>query len=217
MAGRSARRESARSRERRELAGERSRLAAALIGRSAEERRRLSRELRWDTGARGEEVLAEALAGRCPAVPILHDRRMPGSRANIDHIAVAASGVYVIDAKRYRGKIEVRSPLFGAARLMIAGHDRTKLLDGLAGQVAAVTDALLDLAPSVPVYGCLCFLAPEGFLADSGLPVLRTLKVNGVPLYYPRRLARRLNCEGSLTGSEADRVLFALAERLRPA
>jgi hypothetical protein len=39
---------------------------------------------------------------------------MPGSRANVDHIALAAC-VFVIDAKRYKGRIEVRKPHFNDA------------------------------------------------------------------------------------------------------
>jgi hypothetical protein len=34
---------------------------------------------------------------------ILHDRRSPRSRANIDHIAVSPTVVYVTDAKHYSG------------------------------------------------------------------------------------------------------------------
>jgi Nuclease-related domain len=217
-AGRSARCEAERSRERRQLSRPpRPRLLSALLGPSAEEKRLLAREKRWATGARGEEMVAEALARRCQDVPLLHDRRMPRSRANIDHIAVAASGVYVIDAKRYRGKIEVRRPLFAAPKLKIAGRDQTKLVDGLAKQLAAVEAALADLAPEVPVRGCFCFVAPEGFLADSGLPVLRTLEINGYRLYYPRRLAKRLNSSGPLTTAWARDLHAALAERsLRP-
>jgi len=39
---------------------------------------------------------------------ILHDRRIPGSRANIDHIVVAPSGVWIIDAKRYSDQLVQR-------------------------------------------------------------------------------------------------------------
>jgi Nuclease-related domain len=220
-AGRSARREYERKRQRRlQSTSHRSRLArliAALFGPSAKEKRQMAVEKRWATGGQGEAILAEFLAKRCPDVPLLHDRCMPHSRANIDHIAVGASGVYVIDAKRYRGKIEVRQPLFGAPKLRIAGRDRTKLVDGLAKQVAVVETTLADLAPKVHVHGCLCFVAPEGFMADSGLPVLRTLKINGYPLYYPRRLARRLNRSGALTPEQARQIHAALAEKLTPA
>jgi hypothetical protein len=217
-AGRSARRESERKRERR-LQGTPPksalpRLIAALFGPSAKEKRQVAEERNWAAGAVGEQLLAESLAGRCPEVPMLHDRRMPNSRANIDHIAVAACGVYVIDAKRYRGKIKVLKPLFGAQKLRIAGRDRTKLVEGLGKQVAVVRAVLVEVAPDVPVRGCLCFLAPEGFMADSGLPVLRTLKINGYPLYYPRRLAKRLNRPGPLTSEQARRIQAELAERL---
>jgi Nuclease-related domain len=220
-AGRSARRESERKRQRR-LQGTppRSslpRLVAALFGPSVKEQRQVAEEKSWATGAAGEQLLAESLARRCPAVSMLHDRRMPHSRANIDHIAVVASGVYVIDAKRYRGKIKVLKPLFGAQKLRIAGRDRTKLVDGLGKQVAVVKAALVDVAPDAPVRGCLCFVAPEGFMADSGLPVLRTLKINGYPLYYPRRLAKRLDGPGSLSREQARRIHARLAERLPPA
>jgi hypothetical protein len=220
-AGRSARREYERRRERRQQSARSksglARLFAALLGPSAKEKRQLADEKHWATGAQGEAILAEFLAKRCPDVPVLHDRHMPHSRANIDHIAVGASGVYVIDAKRYRGKIEVRQPLFGAAKLRIAGRDRTKLVDGLAKQVAVVEATLADLAPEVPVHGCLCFVAPEGFMADSGLPVMRTLKIKGYPLYYPRRLARRLNRSGPLTPEQTRQIHVALAEGLAPA
>jgi hypothetical protein len=48
----------------------------------------------WDTGAMGEERLGSRLnAVSSDAVLVLHDRRLPGSRANIDHLAVAPSGV----------------------------------------------------------------------------------------------------------------------------
>ncbi len=39
---------------------------------------------------------------------VLHDRRIPGSKANIDHIVVGPAGVFAIDTKRYTGKIERR-------------------------------------------------------------------------------------------------------------
>src|ERR1700709_487015 len=54
-------------------------------------------ERSWARGAGGEELVELALTKRCPDVPVLHDRRIPGSRANIDHIGIAATGVWVID------------------------------------------------------------------------------------------------------------------------
>lgn len=36
-----------------------------------------------------------------------HDRRIPPTRANIDHIVIAPTGVYVIDAKNYTGRAQL--------------------------------------------------------------------------------------------------------------
>ena len=102
-----------------------------------------------------------ALAKRCPDIPVLHDRRIPGSRANIDHIAVAPTGVWVIDAKRYKGKLQVAKPLFGKPTLQVAGRDKTKLVDGLAKQVELVTAAVAALGFDMPIHGCLCFVDTE--------------------------------------------------------
>ena len=215
VAGTSARRESERRRQRRleqrEARSGLAKLFGAVLGPSRAEQRSLREEHNWATGAAGEQMLATSLAKRCPDVLLLNDRAMPGSRANIDHIAVAASGVYVIDAKRYTGRIEVRNPLFGPEKLKIKGRDRTRLIEGLEKQVAVVEELL---ASEAPVHGCLCFLPPEGFMADSGLPVIRTLRVKGFPLYYPRRLAKRLGENGPLSRDQVRAIYDELAKKL---
>lgn len=220
-AGASAQREHERKRQRRiaeaESRGGLVKVLAFLSGPSATDKRRAMEEANWATGARGEQRLAQAVAGGCPGALMLHDRRMPASRANIDHIAVAVSGVYVVDAKCYRGTIKVVSPIFGPPRLMIAGRNRTKLIGGLDKQVAVVKAMLSEIAPDVPVHGCLCFLKPEGPGADGGLPLLRRLSIGGYPLYSQRRLIKRLNSAGALSEERALVIHGQLAERLRPA
>ena len=69
---------------------------------------------------------------------VLHDRRMPRGRGNVDHIAIAPTGVYVIDAKAWQGKVAAPTPLFGRQKLLIDGRDCTALIDGLDRQVAVV-------------------------------------------------------------------------------
>ena len=168
-------------------------------------------EVAWNTGAGGEEALGAHLAKRCPDVIVLHDRRIPRSRANIDHLAVAPSGVYVIDAKRYKGKIEVRKPFFGEPRLLIAGRDKRKLVDGLARQRETVRAALTETVPAMPVHACFCFLNPASQAGGSGLPVLRTLKIDDFPLFYPRRLSKRLNTPGALSAESRREVAELLS------
>jgi hypothetical protein len=168
-------------------------------------------ERRWAHGAGGEELVAEALDKRLATdVAVLHDRGMPRSRANIDHLAVAPSGVWVVDTKRYKGKIKVAKPLFGTAKLEIDGRDRTKLVDGLAKQVDAVAAAVAELAPGTPVHGAFCFVEGE-------LPLLGTPEIRGFPLVHRRLLAKRLNATGPLTAGAIAALATALADRFPPA
>ena len=143
---------------------------------------------------------------------MLHDRRLPGSRANIDHLAVAPSGIHVIDAKRYKGKVEVRKPFFGEAKLVIRGRDQTKLIRGLDRQVEAVRAAIGTNVPGVDVHGCLCFV---GGRADK--PLLRKLSLDGYPLLYPRQLAKSLNRPGELGADGIRELAETLAAALPPA
>jgi hypothetical protein len=61
---------------------------------------------RWSRGAEGERATA-ALLERLPARKwvVLHDRRVPGSRANIDHLVVGPTGVWVVDTKALRAEV----------------------------------------------------------------------------------------------------------------
>jgi Nuclease-related domain len=91
-------------------------------------------------GAAAERAVADSLAKRTTSdsVITLHNRRMPSGRGDIDHIAIAASGVWVIDTKDWAGKVEIESPWSGTTRLRIRGRDRTRLIDGLKRQITAV-------------------------------------------------------------------------------
>lgn len=161
----------------------------------------------WAIGARGEEHVAEVLEARLrPEAIVLHDRRIQRSRTNIDHITIAPSGVWVIDTKRYSGKVAVHAPLFGKVKLTIAGRDQTKLIDGLAKQVALVSEALAGLAADVPVHGALC-------IVDADLPLLGTTTFRGFPLLHPKPLARRINRGESLAADRVRATAVALAER----
>jgi hypothetical protein len=95
------------------------------------------------------------------SVAVLHDRRIPGSRANIDHLVITTGGVWVIDSKRYSGQPELRVE-GGWFRprvemLRIGGRDGSGLVDGVLRQVELVR-AVVD---PIPVTGVLCFIDAE--------------------------------------------------------
>jgi hypothetical protein len=117
----------------------------------------------WKVGAEGERRVGEVLQG-VRGIEVLHDRLIPGSRANIDHLVVGPSGVFVIDAKKYTGKLEVRDKggLFRHdPHLYVNGRDRTKTVDGVLRQVKVVRTALGDDFADVQIRGVLCFIGAK--------------------------------------------------------
>ncbi|HSS09069.1 MAG TPA: nuclease-related domain-containing protein [Acidimicrobiales bacterium] len=63
---------------------------------------------RWRRGAAGE-VATAALLSRLPRrFVVLHDRRLPGVRANVDHLVIGPTGVWVVDSKAYRARLRIR-------------------------------------------------------------------------------------------------------------
>jgi hypothetical protein len=170
-------------------------------------------EAAFARGAHGERTVAARLQRRISegSVIVLHDRRMPGGRGNIDHLAVAPSGVYVIDAKAHRGKVQISRPLRGSEKLLIAGRDWTRLLDGLDRQVAAARTVLTGIgSEEVHVQGVLCF-------TNADLPWLRTARMRGHLLMYGRALAKELNADGALVSPAVESLARTLAAALPPA
>lgn len=162
----------------------------------------------WAKGAEGEMVVGRAIDG-VPGVLALHDRAVPGSPANIDHIAVAPSGVYVIDAKHYMGAPQLQRLGDGSIlRLRVGGTDRSGLVAGVRAQLGVVAEAVGD--PAVPARAVLCFVGADwsgggGFVID------------GVGVTSPERLADLLATPGPL-GHDLIRAIHArLRERLAAA
>lgn len=147
----------------------------------------------WDKGAVGERRVAEILEAIAD-VEVLHDRLVPGKgAANIDHIVVSAAGVFVIDAKKYDGTLEVRDKgtwTRSDDRLYVAGRDRTKLTDGVLGQVDAVRSILREQWSDVPIHGILCFVGCDWTR-------LRPKFINGTTVVWPKALAEHLPKKGS--------------------
>jgi hypothetical protein len=131
---------------------------------------------------------------------LLHNRRMPSGRGDIDHIAVAPTGVFVIDTKDWRGSVRLESPLFGKPKLLVGGRDRTKLVDGLDRQVAAVRAALEASGYSdITIQGVFCLTRADKLLFG-------TTRFRGHMLLYRKALAKRLNAAGDL-GADTIRIL----------
>lgn len=121
----------------------------------------------WARGAVGEERVGQTLEdARAKGIEVLHDCSIPRSKANIDHLVVAPTGVWVVDAKRYVGGKLERRDVGGWRkvdhRLYVRGRDQSKLIAGVAKQVGLVAESLAPTRWSaVPVRGALCFVDAE--------------------------------------------------------
>jgi hypothetical protein len=155
----------------------------------------------WATGSEGELRVGAMLDGLASeAVRVLHDRRIPGTRANIDHLVVTPGGVWVVDAKKYAGRPELRveGGLFRprVERLFVRNRDQTRLVDGMLTQLDVVRPLV-----EAPIIGALCFVEADWPLIGGDFTI------RGVHALWPKRLRTLL----SRSSGEVDVVATAAA------
>jgi Nuclease-related domain len=165
----------------------------------------------WRKGSDGESRLAAFVEREVgDRVLTLHDRLIPGTRRNIDHIFVARSGVWVVDAKSYKGKVDKRDvgPFWRTEhKVYVGGRDRSRLTAGVESQVEAVIAALRPdpALKGIDVYAALCFVDSEWGLLDVPFQVGR------IWVLYPGALRKRLTKDGALSPELMERVAKRLA------
>lgn len=153
-------------------------------------------------GARLDSLVSESFA-------VLHDRRIPGTKANIDHIAIRAAGIWVIDAKRYKGRPELK--IEGGIlrprveKVLVGRRDCSKLVDGVLKQVDLVREVVRDR----PVTGALCFVEADWPLIGGAFIT------KDVHVLWPKRLAKLLTEAGGTVHVAA--VREKLAAHFKPA
>jgi hypothetical protein len=124
----------------------------------------------WRRGAAGERRTARLLGPlERHGWAVLHDLAVPRSQANIDHLVIGPGGVFVIDSKQYRGRLQLDS----SGRLW---HGRYPLAPTLravsfeADEAAVVLpDPGMAVVPIVAVHGAQ---VPWGRVIVEGVPVL---------------------------------------------
>ena len=108
----------------------------------------------WERGAQGEEAVARALTDLPEGWVALHDLAWPGrQRANIDHVVVGPGGVFVVDAKNWSGRVEVRDQV-----LMQNGRQREQTVVSAAEAAIALQGIV---PPPASCMGVLCFVRDE--------------------------------------------------------
>ena len=143
----------------------------------------------WRRGAAGERRTARLLAPlERQGWAVLHDLVVPGSRANLDHLVIGPGGVFVIDSKQDRGRLQ----LDPTGRLW---HGRYSLAPALravsfeADQAARVLpDPGVAVVPVVAVHGAR---VPWGKVVIDGVPVVSAKRLPSMLRQLPVLLGPR--------------------------
>jgi Nuclease-related domain len=143
----------------------------------------------WRRGSAGERRTARLLDPlERHGWAVLHDLAVPGSRANIDHLVIGPGGVFVIDSKQYRGRLQ----LDPAGRLWHGRYPLTPTLQAVSFEADQAASALPD--PGVAV---VPIMAVHGAQVPWGKVV-----VEGVPVVTARRLPSMLRQLPAVLGPE---------------
>jgi hypothetical protein len=173
---------------------------AALIGWRL--RFRPSEQARtWQRGAHGERRTARLLDRLTrDGYVVFHDLAVAGSPANVDHLVIGRSGVFVIDSKQWTGSVHQ-----SADGLVWHNHyplDRT--LETVRWETAAVSRLLGTRAAAL--------LCVHGARVHRG-----GLNAQGVAIVPAAQLRDALGVEGVLSDADVELLATSAWTRLRPA
>jgi hypothetical protein len=146
----------------------------------------------WRRGAAGERRTARLLDPlERHGWAVLHDLAIPGSRANLDHLVIGPGGVFVIDSKQYRGRLQ----LDPSGRLWHGRYPLAPVLQALSFEADQAAQVLPDpgvaVVPIVAVHGAE---VPWGKVVVEGVPVVAARRLpsmlRGLPAVLgPERVA----------------------------
>jgi hypothetical protein len=162
--------------------------------------------LAWRRGAQGERRTARLLASlERNGYQVFHDLAIPGSAANVDHLVVGPTGVFVIDSKRYRGQLH-----YSAGRLWHGRRPLDRTLDTLWWEATQVAGTL-GFGPDLHIYPVLCVHVAR-------LPWLRELLVDGIPVLAASALRPALQVtRQALSPEQIELVAAQVRAGLQPA
>ncbi len=170
----------------------------------------------WQQGGEGEQQVGARLATLPAGFAVLHDLRLPGSTANIDHLVIGPTGVWLIDTKSYN------TPLRVADGTVWRGKYPMRREQAAVAEAAAIVSASIG-APVSPV---LCFVAnrlPQPEVGLGSVVAVTDESLLGL-LTRPRpvgpvdvgELARRAMSMQPVAAATAARPVKAKAQRRTP-
>lgn len=139
--------------------------AAAALADTLRVARRWDDAAAWRKGAAGERRTARLLRPLERAgYTVLHDRALPGSRANADHLVIGPHGVAVLDTKNWDRNTKIVGGRFagGRGKVWIGRRPASDRLGGILHERRVVARALdarfagsssIEVVPLVVVHG----------------------------------------------------------------
>jgi Nuclease-related domain len=123
----------------------------------------------WRRGAAGEQRTARLLGPlERQGWVVLHDLAVPGSRANLDHLVIGPGGVFVVDSKHYRGRLQ----LDPSGRLWHGRYPLTPTLRAVEFEADRAAQVLADPQVVVPIVAVHGVQVPWGKVVTQGVPVV---------------------------------------------
>lgn len=178
------------------------------------------KDSKWVKGAAGEYLMATALhAGLGGKAVVLNDRAIPKSHANIDHVVIASSGIWIIDSKLWKGPIRVKSAgglLNPALKLMVGNRDESARTEKIYSQVIPIANLLGD--PRIPIHPALVFIDGNW---GSGIAFRaiqnRPYEMLGVTIAWPKAIIAKIEEPGPLSTEAVITIANELDSALPPA
>jgi hypothetical protein len=167
----------------------------------------------WAAGAEGELIVGDHLAS-LPDWVVLHDRRAP-SGGNIDHVAIGPAGLWVIETKHGRGRVDV-----DRRRVRLNGRPVDRVIDQVWREAVDVGRLVRRPGPErSPPRQPSALAGPRArpVLCVVGAEVIRRADPSGgfrhgpVEIHTPESLVVRLRTARSVL---SEREVIALAQRL---
>lgn len=164
---------------------------------------------RWRMGAGGERRTGRHLnvLRLRPGWTVLHDRALPGTRANVDHLVISPDGtVWNIDAKVRNGRVK-----YNPRRnyLQVGRTSGYQLVASTVFETERIAEALqAHMGRPVPVRSALA-------VHRAAIPTWHAINLKGVRV-LPARAARRWLLAQAGPRTEAGREVAAVCQRLFP-
>jgi hypothetical protein len=123
----------------------------------------------WRRGTTGERRTARLLSPlERRGWVVLHDLAVPGSRANLDHLVIGPGGVFVVDSKQYRGRLQL-DPFGG---LWHGRYPLAPMLRAVSFEADRAAQVLADPQVVVPIVAVHGAQVPWGKVVTQGVPVV---------------------------------------------